>query len=55
MLQQIYAWVLIVGALWETTAFAIHAVGTRDRQQIGLTTVWNILFLLALLWINAFV
>ncbi|KAK1751948.1 RTA1 like protein-domain-containing protein [Echria macrotheca] len=50
-----YAWVVIMGALWETAAFAIHAVGTRDQQQIGLATAWSILFLLAPLWINAFV
>ncbi len=43
-----------MGSLWETIAFAIHALGARDQQQIGFATVWNVLFLLAPLWINAF-
>ncbi|KAK3906177.1 RTA1 like protein-domain-containing protein [Staphylotrichum tortipilum] len=49
-----YTWVLTMGALWETIAFAIHAAGSRDQQQIAYATVWNVLFLLAPLWINAF-
>ncbi|KAK4153966.1 RTA1 like protein-domain-containing protein [Chaetomidium leptoderma] len=49
-----YAWVVIMGALWETIAFAIHSVGARDQQQIAYATAWNVLFLLAPLWINAF-
>lgn len=44
-----------MGAAWETIAFIIHAVGAKDQQQIAYATVWNILFLLAPLWINAFV
>jgi hypothetical protein len=43
-----------MGALWETIAFVIHSLGTKDQQQIGYATAWNILFLLAPLWINAF-
>ncbi len=43
-----------MGALWETIAFAIHAAGSLDQQQIAYATVWNVLFLLAPLWINAF-
>jgi hypothetical protein len=52
--HQRYAWVLIMGALWETLAFAIHSLGARDQQQIAYATIWNVLFLLAPLWINAF-
>jgi hypothetical protein len=44
-----------MGALWETLAFILHSVGTKDQQQIAYATSWNILFLLAPLWINAFV
>lgn len=44
-----------MGALWETLGFIIHSLGARDQQQIGYATAWNILFLLAPLWINAFV
>lgn len=43
-----------MGALWETIGFAIHAAGSRDQQQIAYATAWNVLFLLAPLWINAF-
>ncbi|KAK4150434.1 RTA1 like protein-domain-containing protein [Chaetomidium leptoderma] len=50
-----YTWVLIMAALWETLSFAIHSVGTKDQQQIAYATAWQILFLLAPLWINAFV
>lgn len=46
-------WVLIMGALWETIAFILHSLGTRDQQKVGYATVWQILFLLAPLWINA--
>lgn len=47
-------WVLIMGALWETVAFILHSLGTRDQQQLGYVISWNLLFLLAPLWINAF-
>ncbi|KAK3291081.1 RTA1 like protein-domain-containing protein [Chaetomium fimeti] len=50
-----YAWVLIMGALWETLAFTLHSIGSRDQQNIGYATSWQLLFLLAPLWINAFV
>jgi hypothetical protein len=44
-----------MGALWETIAFVVHSLGARDQQQIAYASVWNVLFLLAPLWINAFV
>ncbi|AEO55730.1 hypothetical protein MYCTH_2299854 [Thermothelomyces thermophilus ATCC 42464] len=50
-----YAWVLIMGALWETLAFVLHSLGSRDQQNEGYSTSWTLLFLLAPLWINAFV
>ncbi len=43
-----------MGALWETIAFVVHSLGTKDQQQIAYATVWTVLFLLAPLWINAF-
>jgi hypothetical protein len=52
---QRYSWVIIMGALWETVAFIVHALGTHDQQNIGYATAYQILFLLAPLWINAFV
>jgi len=53
-LRKRYAWVLIMGGLWETIAFILHSLGSRDQQQIAYSTAWNVLFLLAPLWINAF-
>ncbi|KAI1864074.1 hypothetical protein JX265_007370 [Neoarthrinium moseri] len=50
-----YTWVVIMGAAWETVGFILHSLGSKDQQQIGYATGWNILFLLAPLWINAFV
>jgi hypothetical protein len=44
-----------MGSLWETLAFTLHSVGARDQQNIGYATAWQLLFLLAPLWINAFV
>ncbi len=44
-----------MGGLWETLGFIIHSIGSRDQQQVAYATAWQILFLLAPLWINAFV
>lgn len=44
-----------MGALWETAAFILHSLGAKDQQQVAYATTWQILFLLAPLWINAFV
>ncbi|KAI4595318.1 hypothetical protein KJ359_006992 [Pestalotiopsis sp. 9143b] len=50
-----YTWVVIMGAAWEMVAFILHSVGSKDQQNVGYATAWQILFLLAPLWINAFV
>lgn len=50
-----YAWVLIMGSLWETLAFITGALGAHDQQNSGYATAHQLLFLLAPLWINAFV
>lgn len=50
-----YAWVLIMGALWETVAFVTGALGAHDQQNGGYAVAHQVLFLLAPLWINAFV
>lgn len=50
-----YAWVLIMGALWETLAFVIGALGAHDQQNPGYATAHILLFLLAPLWVNAFI
>lgn len=53
--QQSYCWVIIMGATWELVAFIVHALGSHDQQNIGYATAHQLLFLLAPLWINAFV
>lgn len=50
-----YAWVLIMGALWETLAFIMGALGAHDQQNSGYATAHTLLFLLAPLWVNAFI
>ncbi|KAG8669041.1 hypothetical protein FPOAC1_008428 [Fusarium poae] len=50
-----FCWVAIMGAAWETIAFAFKTLGSRDQQNITYLTLGQILFLLAPLWINAFV
>jgi hypothetical protein len=44
-----------MGALWETLAFITGALGAHNQQNIGYATAHPLLFLLAPLWINAFV
>lgn len=50
-----YAWVLVTAALWEAVAAACGAAGARDQQNAGWATAHQVLFLLAPLWVNAFV
>lgn len=52
---QRFCWVIIMGGLWETAAMVFRALGALDQQQIAYATVHAILFLLAPLWVNAFV
>jgi hypothetical protein len=44
-----------MGAAWETTSFILHSLGAKNQQQLAYATAWQLLFLLAPLWINAFV
>lgn len=44
-----------MGGAWETVSFIMHVLGAHDQQNVTYATVWQILFLLAPLWINAFV
>lgn len=44
-----------MGGIWETISFAVHALGAHDQQNVGYSTAHQLLFLLAPLWINAFV
>ncbi|KAG5658346.1 hypothetical protein KAF25_010527 [Fusarium avenaceum] len=50
-----FCWVVIMGAAWETIAFAFKTLGSHHQQNIMYLTWGQILFLLSPLWINAFV
>ncbi|KAF5678814.1 phospholipid-translocating ATPase [Fusarium heterosporum] len=50
-----FCWVIIMGAAWETIAFAFKTLGSRHQQNLMYLTWGQLLFLLAPLWINAFV
>ncbi|GKZ30966.1 hypothetical protein AbraIFM66950_010791 [Aspergillus brasiliensis] len=49
-----YAWVIIMGASWELIAFIFRALLTQQQNNSNYDTVYTIMFLLAPLWINAF-
>ncbi|GCB18915.1 sphingoid long-chain base transporter RSB1 [Aspergillus awamori] len=49
-----YAWVIMMGATWELIAFIFRALLTRQQNNSNWDTVYTIMFLLAPLWINAF-
>ncbi len=44
-----------MGAVWETVAFILGALGAHDQQSSAYATGHILLFLLAPLWINAFI
>ncbi|KAF2853168.1 hypothetical protein T440DRAFT_379443, partial [Plenodomus tracheiphilus IPT5] len=50
-----FCWIIITGTAWEFASFVLRALGSRDQQNTGYSIAVNILFLLAPLWINAFV
>ncbi|KAH8888527.1 hypothetical protein GQ53DRAFT_795708 [Thozetella sp. PMI_491] len=50
-----YAWVVCMGGIWETVAFVLGALGAHDQQNATFAIGHQLLFLLAPLWINAFV
>lgn len=50
-----FCWVIVMGVVWELTAFILRALGSHDQQNEAYGIAANILFLLAPLWINAFV
>lgn len=55
MHRKIYAWVIIMGALWQTGAYVARILSIQSYNNSGLYSAWFILILLAPLWINAFV
>ncbi|PYH82443.1 hypothetical protein BO82DRAFT_431678 [Aspergillus uvarum CBS 121591] len=49
-----YAWVVVMGALWELLAFIFRALLTRKQNSDIYDTMYTIFFLLAPIWINAY-
>jgi hypothetical protein len=50
-----FCWVIVMATAWEFAAFIMRAMGSRNQQSEALGTGSQLLFLLAPLWINAFV
>jgi hypothetical protein len=50
-----FCWVIVMATAWEFAAFILRAAGSRNQQSEALSTASQLLFLLAPLWINAFV
>jgi len=50
-----FSWVVVMGSLWELFCFALRTLGARNQQQSAYVIASTLLFLLAPLWINAFV
>ncbi|KAM0545346.1 hypothetical protein ACHAPJ_011418 [Fusarium lateritium] len=54
-LNQKFCWVIVMGASWECICFILRALGARNQQESIYVTVSTLLFLLAPIWINAFI
>lgn len=46
---------MIMGASWETVAFVTRSLGAHNQQSLAFAFISSIFFLLAPLWINAYV
>ncbi|KAF2739765.1 hypothetical protein EJ04DRAFT_508626, partial [Polyplosphaeria fusca] len=50
-----FCWVMIMGVSWELVSFILRALGSHHQQSQAYSFASSLLFLLAPLWINAFV
>ncbi|RMJ03392.1 hypothetical protein CDV36_015077 [Fusarium kuroshium] len=50
-----FCWVVIMGAIWETIGFTFKTMGSRAQQNFQYLLWGQLFFLLAPLWLNAFV
>lgn len=50
-----FCWVMIMGCAWELVAFITRSLAALDQQSLPYAYISHLLFLLAPLWINAFV
>ncbi|KAJ5206976.1 RTA-like protein [Penicillium cf. griseofulvum] len=49
-----FAWVVLMGTLWELVGYTTRAFSTRNQQNEPVTTSSQMFILLAPLWVNAF-
>ncbi|KAL2848717.1 RTA1 like protein-domain-containing protein [Aspergillus pseudodeflectus] len=54
MYKKCYAWVLIMGSPWELLAFIMRSLFAKHQNKEAYNTPFTILFLLAPIWVNAF-
>ncbi|KAJ3481804.1 hypothetical protein NLG97_g7731 [Lecanicillium saksenae] len=50
-----FCWVIIMGASWECICFVLRTLGAKDQQNSNYVMMSTLFFLLAPLWINAFI
>ncbi|KAF2449535.1 hypothetical protein P171DRAFT_345210, partial [Karstenula rhodostoma CBS 690.94] len=50
-----FSWVMIMGVLWEFISFVTRALGAHNQQSQAFSLTATLLFLLAPLWVNAYV
>jgi hypothetical protein len=50
-----FCWVIIMASTWETVAFTLRSLGSHNQQSEAYSIGSQLLFLLAPLWVNAFV
>jgi hypothetical protein len=50
-----FCWVIVMASAWEFTAFILRTLGAHNQQQQTIAIASQLFFLLAPLWINAFV
>ncbi|KAF2678302.1 hypothetical protein K458DRAFT_409045 [Lentithecium fluviatile CBS 122367] len=50
-----FCWVVIMGVAWEFASFIIRAMAAHDQQNSSYSLASTLLFLLAPLWVNAYV
>ncbi|KAK5655742.1 hypothetical protein OQA88_5279 [Cercophora sp. LCS_1] len=50
-----FCWVIVMGSLWELACFILRTLGAHDQQNFDYVISSTLLFLLAPLWINAYV
>ncbi|KAF1977640.1 hypothetical protein BU23DRAFT_587593 [Bimuria novae-zelandiae CBS 107.79] len=55
LFRKAFCWVIIMGVSWEVTSFVLRALGAHDQQSQVYAFASTILFLLAPLWVNAYV